>query len=57
MRRAEPAIVGIGVDCLVESEVAAVVSDNTHVDRKASPLGRAPSTSECKDAAANSFRY
>ncbi len=36
MRQTESAIVGVGVDCLVESEVAAVASDNTHVDSKAS---------------------
>jgi len=35
-RRTEPAIVGVGVDCLVESELAAVDSDNTHVDSNAS---------------------
>jgi hypothetical protein len=36
MRQTKPAFVGVGVDCLVESEVAAVDSDNTHVDSKAS---------------------
>ncbi len=32
MRQTAQAIDGVGVDCLVESEVAAVASDNTHAD-------------------------